>query len=88
MNNMPKNTLVLTIANASRPLDSLMERICVVATTTTTNITNASIENNPMADEIIKNHNEKPAVTAKALKRGEESSMLYWINHCDNTTLS
>jgi len=87
MNNMPKNTLVLTIANTSRPLDSLMEKICVMATTAITNITNASIENNPMAYEIMKNHSENPAVIANALKRGEESSMSYWVNHCDKAAL-
>ena len=87
MNNIPKNTLVFTTANTSKPLDSLMEKICVIRTTDITNITNASIENNPIVDEIMKNHSENPAVTANALKRGEESSMLYWINHSNKTTL-
>lgn len=88
MNNILKNTLVLIIENTSRPLDSLMEKICVMTTTAITNITNASIENNPIAYEIIKNHNENPVVTANALKRGEESSISYWINHCDKTVLN
>ena len=87
MNNMPKNTLVFTIANTSKPLDSLMAKICVITTIAITNITNTSIENNLVADAMMKNHSENPAVIANALKRGEESSISYWVNHCNKTAL-
>ena len=39
---------------------------------------------NKLKDELImKNQNEKPAVTASDLNRGEEVSMLYWIDKCN-----
>jgi len=53
----------------------------------TTKITNTSKENKPTAEEIIKNHKENPAVTAKALNLEEESSILNWINECYKTAL-
>lgn len=87
MNIIPKNTLLFTTVNTSKPLDTLKEKICVITTTTITNIKNASTENSPMAYVIMKNHSENPAVTANALKRGEENSMSYWVNHCDKTAL-
>ena len=40
-----------------------------------TNTASTSKENNPIADVIIKNQKENPAVTAKLLNRGEESSI-------------
>ena len=52
-----------------------------------TKITNASIENKPMDEEIIKNHKENPAVTAAALNLGDDSSILNRINECYKTAL-
>ena len=52
-----------------------------------TKITNASKENKPVAEEIIKNHKENPAVTAVALNLGDDSSILNWINECYKTAL-
>ena len=53
----------------------------------TTKIANASIENKPMADEIIKNQRENPAVTANPLYLGDDSSILYRINERYKTAL-
>ena len=64
-----------------------MEKICVMRAIAITNIRNTSIENNPIAYEIMKNHSENPAVTTNALKRGEERSISYWVNHRNKTTL-
>jgi len=47
-----------------------------------TNVINNSIENRPVDDVIMKNQNERPAVTARDLNRGEEVSMLYRIDKC------
>ena len=52
-----------------------------------TKIANASKENKPVTEEIIKNHKENPAVTAKALNLGDDSSILNWINECYKTAL-
>ena len=52
-----------------------------------TKITNASKENKPVAEEIIKNHKENPAVTAMALNLEDDSSILNRINECYKTTL-
>lgn len=87
MNNIHKNSLVLIIAKISKPFASLMEKICVIMTIAITNITNTSTENNLVAYVMMKNHNENPAVTTNALKRGDESSISNWVNHCDKTTL-
>ena len=50
-------------------------------------IPNASKENNPMAEEMIKNQKENPAVTANALNLGDDSSILNRINECYQSTL-
>ena len=47
-----------------------------------TNDTISSIENAPIVLVMIKNHNDKPALTARALNRGEDSSILNWIDEC------
>ena len=52
-----------------------------------TKIANTSIENKPMDEEIIKNHKENPAVTAKALNLEDDNSILNRINECYETTL-
>ena len=40
-----------------------------------TKIANASKENKPVADDIIKNHKENPAVTAAALNLDVDNSI-------------
>ena len=72
----------------SNPLESLTANICVIIKVTITNIASVSKENNPIADEIIKNQKENPAVTASPLNLGEESSILDRIDECYKTGLS
>ncbi len=45
------------------------------------------MENKPVAEEIIKNHKENPAVTARALNLGDDSSILNRINKRYKTAL-
>ena len=52
-----------------------------------TKIANASKENKPVTEEIIKNHKENPAVTVMALNLGDDSSILNRINECYKTAL-
>lgn len=79
---------MLTIAKVSNPLDSLIEKICVNVIDIITKIANNSTEKIPIAEVIMKNQKEEPAVTATALNREEDSSILNWINHSYNATLS
>ena len=62
--------------------ESFNAKICVIVIVNARKITNASIENKPVADVIIKNQRVNPAVTANALNLGEDSSILNWINEC------
>ena len=71
----------------SNAFESLRAKIWVIDIVIATKITNASIENKPMVEDIIKNHKENPAVTAKALNLGDDSSILNRINECYKTTL-
>ena len=71
----------------SNAFESLNAKIWVIDIVNATKITNASMENKPVAEEIIKNHKENPAVTAVALNLGDDSSILNWINKCYKTTL-
>jgi len=87
INKIPKKIFVLIIANMSNPFESLTANICVIIKTVATNTASASKENNPIADVIIKNQKENPAVTARLLNRGEESSILNRINECYKTAL-
>ena len=48
----------------SNAFESFNAKICVIVIINTRKITNASIENKPEAEVIIKNQNENPAVTA------------------------
>ena len=75
INKIPKKIFVLIIANMSNPFESLTANICVIIKTVATNTASASKENNPIADVITKNQKENPAVTARLLNRGEESSI-------------
>lgn len=76
------------IAKVSNPLDSLIEKICVMAIVIITKIANNSSEKIPIDEVMMKNHKEDPAVTATALNREEDSSILNWINHSYKTALS
>ena len=78
---------MLIIAKISNAFESLNEKIWVVDVVIAIKITNASIENKPVAEEIIKNHKENPAVTAMALNLGDDSSILNRINECYKTAL-
>ena len=71
----------------SNAFESLSAKIWVVTIVIATKITNASIENKPVAEEIIKNQKENPAVTARALNLGDDSSNLNRINECYKTAL-
>ena len=66
----------------SNPFESLTANICVIIKTVATNTASTSKENNPIADVIIKNQKENPAVTARALNLGDDSSILNRINEC------
>ena len=50
-------------------------------------MSNISNENTLNAEIIMKNQNERPAVTATDLKRGEDNSILYRINKRHQTRL-
>ena len=71
----------------SNAFESLIAKIWVIDIVIRTKIVNASIENKLVAEEIIKNHKENPAVTANALNLGEDNSILNWINECYKTAL-
>ena len=79
---------MLTIAKISNPFESLTANICVIIKVTITNIASVSKENNPIADEIIKNQKENPAVTAKDLNLGDDNSILDRIDERYKTGLS
>ena len=78
---------MLIIAKMSNAFESLRAKIWVIDIVIATKITNASIENKPTTEDIIKNHKENPAVTAKALNLGDDSSILNRINECYKTAL-
>ncbi len=83
MNNIPKKSFVLNIANKSNALDTLMERICMRANTETVKITKYSRVKKFRVNDIIRNQKVIPADTANALNLGDESSILDRINECD-----
>ena len=74
-NSIPKNIFVFITAKISNPFESLTEKICVIAIVTARKIPNNSKEKTPIPVVIIINQKEKPAVTANALNRGDESSI-------------
>ena len=82
-NKIPRNIFVLIIATVLRTLDSLMANIWVIRRIPKINEAISSIENMPIVLVMIKNQNEKPALTANALNLGEDNSILNWINKCD-----
>ena len=71
----------------SNAFESFNAKIWVIDIVIATKIVNASKENKPVAEEIIKNHKENPAVTAMALNLGDDNSILNRINECYKTTL-
>ena len=78
---------MLIIAKMSNAFESFNAKICVIVIINARKITSASIENKPTTEDIIKNHKENPAVTAKALNLGDDSSILNRINECYKTAL-
>ena len=87
MNNAPRNILVLILAKRSKPFEIFEENIRVMVKTLAMKTSNISNENIPIAEIIMKNQNERPAVTATDLKRGEDNSILYRINKSHQTRL-
>ena len=79
---------MLKIAKISKALDSLTEKICVNVIVIPKKMANNSSEKRFVDTVIKKNQNEKPAVTASALNRGEDTSISYRINECHQTRLS
>ena len=71
----------------SNAFESLRAKICVIDIVIATKITNASIENKPVAEDIIKNRRENPAVTANALNLCDDNSILNRINKCNKAAL-
>jgi type IV secretory pathway ATPase VirB11/archaellum biosynthesis ATPase len=68
------------MAKISKAFDSLIEKIWVIVTIEATNTVKISNENASIAEVMMKNHNETPAVTANALNRGDDNSILDWID--------
>ncbi len=62
---------MLTIANASNPLDSFDEKIIVMVNIEATKTAKISTVKNPKAELIMKNQKESPADTAIDLNREE-----------------
>ncbi len=73
MNNIPKNTVVLKIANLSNPFEILQAKTCVMIKTESEKISRNSYEKYPVVEVRIMNQKVSPAVTAMDLKRGDES---------------
>ena len=78
---------MLINAKMSNAFESLNAKIWVIDIVIATKIANASKENKPVAEEIIKNQKENPAVTVKALNLADDSSILNRINECYKTSL-
>ena len=87
MNNAPRNILVLILAKRSKPFEIFEENIRVMVKTLAMKTSNISNENIPIAEIIMKNQNERPAVTATDLKRGDDNSILYRIDKSHQTRL-
>ncbi len=81
--NIPKNTIVLKIANLSNPFETLYAKICVIIKIENENIRSDSYEKYPVREVIIKNQKVNPAVIAIDLKRGDENCNLNRIYKCN-----
>ncbi len=88
MKRSPKNNFVLNIAKISNAFESLTEKIWVTVMVIPKKMANSSNEKRFVDAVIKKNQNENPAVTARALNRGEDTSILDRINKCHQTRLS
>ena len=88
MKRSPKNNFVLNIAKISNAFESLTEKIWVMVMVIPKKMANSSNEKRFVDAVIKKNQNENPAVTARALNRGEDTSILDRINKCPQTRLS
>ena len=73
INNKPKKTVVLKIANLSKPFETLYAKIWVIVKMEIEKISSDSYEKYPVAEVIMKNQKVNPAVTAIYLKRGEDN---------------
>ena len=73
INNIPKNTMVLKIANLSNPLETLYAKIWVKVKIEIEKIIRNSYEKYPIVEVRITNQNVNPAVTAIDLKRVEDN---------------
>jgi|TARA_B110001454_G_scaffold106253_1_gene100009 hypothetical protein len=73
INNKPKKTVVLKIANLSKPFETLYAKICVIVKMEIEKISSDSYEKYPVVEVIMKNQKVNPAVTAIDLKRGEDN---------------
>lgn len=82
MNNNPKNTVVLKIANLSNPFEILYAKIWVMVKIEIEKTSSDSYEKYPVAEVKIINQNVNPAVTAIDLKRGDDNCNLNRINEC------
>ena len=74
-NKIPRNILVLIIANTSNAFESFIAKICVITIIADTNTANDSKEKTPAADVNMKNQSDNPNVTANALNLGDENSI-------------
>ena len=70
------------MATISRTFDTFIANIWVKIMIPAINDSITSIENIPVALDIIKNQNDNPAETANALNLEDERSILNWINEC------
>ena len=84
---MLRKIFVLIIANTSSPFEIFAASICVVTRTDAMKTSSASVEKYPIADIIMKNQNDNPAVTASDLNLGEDVCILNRIDECHQTRL-
>ena len=73
INNKPKKTVVLKIANLSKPFETLYAKIWVIVKMEIEKISSDSYEKYPVVEVRMINQKVNPAVTAIDLKRGEDS---------------
>ncbi len=73
INNKPKKTVVLKIANLSKPFETLYAKIWVIVKMEIEKISSDSYEKYPVVEVRMINQKVNPAVTAIDLKRGEDN---------------
>jgi len=79
--------LVLYRANTSRAFETLSAKNCINGKTIKIKIVMVSNEKYPKVEIITINQKVNPAETASALKHGDESSILNWIDESYQSTL-